>query len=93
MANTISALKRHRQSVVRRKQGHSVKSALRSQMRNVLDAVEKKDATASQKELAHFFQPYSPKKKPLTARELRSHIRSPTRSTSPQSTPQIAQTP
>ena len=51
MANTISALKRHRQSEVRRKQGHSVKSALRSQMRKVLEAVKKEDAKASQKEL------------------------------------------
>ncbi len=56
MANTISALKRHRQSVVRRKQGHSVKSALRSQMRKVLDAVEKEDAKASQKELGEAYK-------------------------------------
>ena len=56
MANTISALKRHRQSIIRGKRGHSVKSALRSQMRKVLDAVEKEDAKASQKELVEAYK-------------------------------------
>ncbi len=47
MAHTISALRQHKQSDGRRRRNHGVKSALRTQMRKVLAAVEKKDAPAS----------------------------------------------
>ena len=47
MAHTISALRQHKQSEVRRKRNHAVKSELRTQMKKVLGAVEKKDAALS----------------------------------------------
>lgn len=47
MAHTISALRQHKQSEVRRQRNHAVKSELRTQMKKVLGAVEKKDAAAS----------------------------------------------
>lgn len=56
MANTISALKRYRQSEVRKKHNHAIKGALRSQMRKVLAAVEKQDAEASRKELVNAYR-------------------------------------
>ena len=51
MAHTISALKQHRQSTVRQQRNHSVKSALRTQMKKVLAAVGNKDATQSKEQL------------------------------------------
>ena len=56
MANTISALRRHKQSDVRRKHNHAIKGALRSQMKKVLAAVEKNDAEASRKELVNAYR-------------------------------------
>ena len=47
MAHTISALRQHKQSEVRRQRNHSVKAELRTQMKKVLGAVDKKDAVAS----------------------------------------------
>lgn len=47
MAHTISALRQYKQSETRRVRNHAVKSALRTQMKRVLSAVEKKDAAAS----------------------------------------------
>ena len=47
MAHTISALRQYKQSEVRRQRNHAVKSALRTQMKKVLTAVDKKDATES----------------------------------------------
>ena len=47
MAHTISALRQHKQSEIRRQRNHAVKSELRTQMKKVLGAVDKKDAAAS----------------------------------------------
>ena len=47
MAHTISALKQWKQSEVRRARNHAVKSELRTQMKKVLAAVDKKDAAAA----------------------------------------------
>ena len=47
MAHTISALRQHKQSETRRQRNHAVKSELRTQMKKVLTAVEKKDAAGS----------------------------------------------
>lgn len=47
MAHTISALRQYKQSEKRRVRNHGVKSTLRSQMKRVLAAVDKKDAGAS----------------------------------------------
>ena len=47
MAHTISALKQWKQSEVRRARNHAVKSALRTQVKKVQSAVEKKDAAAA----------------------------------------------
>ena len=47
MAHTISALRQHKQSEVRRQRNHAVKSELRTQMKKVLGAVDKKDAALS----------------------------------------------
>ena len=44
MAHTISALKQWKQSEVRRARNHAVKSELRTQVKKVQSAVEKKDA-------------------------------------------------
>jgi len=44
VAHTISALKQWKQSEVRRSRNHAVKSELRTQMKKVLAAVDKKDA-------------------------------------------------
>lgn len=52
MAHTISALRQHKQSEIRRARNHAVKSALRTQMKKVLAAVEKKDAGASKEALS-----------------------------------------
>ncbi len=52
MAHTISALRRHKQSENRRRRNHAVKSALRTQMRKVLSAAEKKDAALSKEALS-----------------------------------------
>jgi small subunit ribosomal protein S20 len=47
VAHTISALRQYKQSEIRRERNHAVKSELRTQMKKVLAAVDKKDATAS----------------------------------------------
>ena len=52
MANTISALKANKQGEKRRLRNRAVKSALHTQTRKVLAAVERKDADASRKALA-----------------------------------------
>lgn len=52
MAHTISALRQYKQSEKRRLRNHGVKSALRTQMKKVLAAVEKKDAKLSQEGLS-----------------------------------------
>ncbi len=51
MAHTISALKANKQGETRRLRNRAVKSALRTQIRKVLAAVEKKDADGSRKAL------------------------------------------
>ena len=51
MAQTISALKQWKQSEVRRARNHAVKSELRTQIRKVLGAVEKKDAAVAKTSL------------------------------------------
>jgi small subunit ribosomal protein S20 len=47
VAHTISALKQWKQSETRRARNHAVKSALRTQVKKVQTAIEKKDATAA----------------------------------------------
>lgn len=47
MAHTISATRQVKQSEQRRLRNHAVKAALRTQMRKVLTAVQKKDAKLS----------------------------------------------
>lgn len=56
MAHTISALRRHKQSLRRRQRNRTVKSAMRTQIRKVLTAVEKKDGEISKKELTNVYQ-------------------------------------
>ena len=51
MAHTISALKANKQGEKRRLRNRGVKSALRTQMKKVLSAVDKKDSEASRKAL------------------------------------------
>jgi len=55
VAHTISALRQHKQSEIRRQRNHSVKSELRTQMKKVLGAVEKKDAAASKAALSEAY--------------------------------------
>ena len=55
MAHTISALRQHKQSEVRRQRNHAVKSELRTQMKKVLGAVEKKDAVGSKAALSEAY--------------------------------------
>jgi small subunit ribosomal protein S20 len=50
MPNTASAKKRMRQDAVRRARNRSTKSALRTQLRKVREAVTEKDAEKSQAE-------------------------------------------
>lgn len=47
MAHTISALKQWKQSEVRRARNHAVKSALRTQVKRVQSAIDKKDAAVA----------------------------------------------
>lgn len=56
MAHTISALRQLKQSEKRRTRNHAVKSALRTQMKKVLAAVEKKDAAGSKTALSEAYQ-------------------------------------
>jgi small subunit ribosomal protein S20 len=51
VAHTISALRQHKQSETRRQRNHAVKSELRTQMKKVLSAVDRKDAAASKSAL------------------------------------------
>ena len=55
MAHTISALRQYKQSEVRRQRNHAVKSELRTQMKKVLTAVEKKDAAGSKAALSEAY--------------------------------------
>jgi small subunit ribosomal protein S20 len=55
VAHTISALRQHKQSEIRRQRNHAVKSALRTQMKKVLNAVEKKDAAESKTALSEAY--------------------------------------
>ena len=55
MAHTISALRQYKQSEKRRARNHSVKSELRTQMKKVLAAVDKKDATLSKTALSEAY--------------------------------------
>jgi small subunit ribosomal protein S20 len=52
VAHTISAVRQHKQSENRRIRNHAVKSELRTQIKRVLLAVDKKDAVGSQKALS-----------------------------------------
>lgn len=56
MAHTISAMRQHKQSERRRLRNHAVKSALRTQMKRVLAAVDGKDAAASRAALTIAYQ-------------------------------------
>jgi len=56
VAHTISALKADKQGEKRRLRNRAVKSALRTQMRKVLAAAEKKDVEASRKALSAAYQ-------------------------------------
>ena len=55
MAHTISALKQWKQSEVRRARNHAVKSELRTQVRKVLGAVDKKDAAIAKTALQEVY--------------------------------------
>jgi small subunit ribosomal protein S20 len=55
VAHTISALRQHKQSEVRRQRNHAVKSELRTQMKKVLGAVESRDAAASKAALSEAY--------------------------------------
>lgn len=52
MAHTISALKQWKQSETRRQRNHAVKSALRTQMKKVVSALDKKDAKTAKDQLS-----------------------------------------
>jgi small subunit ribosomal protein S20 len=56
VAHTISALRQHKQSEIRRQRNHAVKSTLRTQMKKVLTAVESKDAAASRTALQEAYK-------------------------------------
>jgi small subunit ribosomal protein S20 len=56
VAHTISALRQHKQSEIRRQRNHAVKSTLRTQMKKVLTAVESKDAAASKTALQEAYK-------------------------------------
>ncbi len=56
MAHTISALKAAKQGEKRRLRNRAVKSALRTQFKKVLAAVEKKDIDASRKALSEAYR-------------------------------------
>jgi small subunit ribosomal protein S20 len=55
VAHTISALRQYKQSEIRRQRNHAVKSALRTQMKKVLTAVESKDAAGSKTALSEAY--------------------------------------
>jgi small subunit ribosomal protein S20 len=55
VAHTISALRQYKQSEVRRQRNHAVKSELRTQMKKVLTAIDKKDATLSKTALSEAY--------------------------------------
>lgn len=55
MAHTISALKQWKQSETRRGRNHSVKSELRTQMKKVQTAVDKKDAAVAKTALTEAY--------------------------------------
>jgi small subunit ribosomal protein S20 len=56
VAHTISALRQYKQSEIRRARNHALKSALRTQIKKVLTAVQAKDATASKTALVEAYQ-------------------------------------
>ncbi len=51
MANHKSALKRHRQSLIRRARNRSAKSFMKTSIKSLLKAVEEKDREAVKKQL------------------------------------------
>ena len=55
MAHTISALKQWKQSEVRRGRNHAVKSELRTQIKKVQTAVDKKDAAVAKTALTEAY--------------------------------------
>ncbi len=56
MPHTISALKQWKQSENRRVRNHSVKGAVRTQMKKVLSAVDKKDAKDAGEQLSEAYR-------------------------------------
>ena len=56
MAHTISALRQYKQSETRKGRNHAVKSALRTQIKKVHTAVEKKDAPGSKTALQEAYR-------------------------------------
>lgn len=56
MAHTISALKAHKRSRKRRLRNRAVKSALGSQIKKVLAAVDRKDPAAARQALAEAYR-------------------------------------
>jgi small subunit ribosomal protein S20 len=56
VAHTISALRQWKQSETRRERNHAVKAELRTQMKKVLQAVAKKDATESKAALSEAYK-------------------------------------
>jgi small subunit ribosomal protein S20 len=56
VAHTINALKQWKQSEKRRQRNHSVKGALRTQMKKVLAAVDQKDAQSAGAQLAEAYR-------------------------------------
>jgi small subunit ribosomal protein S20 len=56
VAHTISGLRQWKQSEKRKARNHSVKSALRTQMKKVLQAVAKKDAAESKTALSDAYK-------------------------------------
>lgn len=56
MAHTISALKAHKRGEKRRLRNRAVKSALRTQVKKVLAAVERKDVAAARQALSEAYR-------------------------------------
>jgi len=56
VAHTISGLRQWKQSETRRERNHAVKAALRTQMKKVLQAVAKKDATEAKAALSEAYK-------------------------------------
>lgn len=50
MAHTINAVKRHRQALKRQERNKAIKSRIRTQIKKVLEAIEKKDKEGARRE-------------------------------------------